>query len=279
MWKNFFYYSRSQRIGLILLLSILTITVAIKIWLPFFFSDPLDVNDPLRQSELELYYCEMIRNDSLQKHNRDSIWSSRRDSLWLTQRDSFRKAVSSKYLKYAKDDWVSYLPVQKNDNAYPASTTREITNCRADGRISTELTQELYINAERIDLNRCDTAELNRIHTVRPYVLESVIRYRDKLGGFVRIEQLLEVKSLGKDEFEELAFHVWIDDAAVKKMYLNKASVSQLRAHPYVKFEQALVIYELRRKKGRISDVSYLEMLDVFDKGELKRLLPYISFD
>ena len=52
-----------------------------------------------------------------------------------------------------------------------------------------------------------------------------------------------------------------------------------LQKHPYLSFEQAKAIYELRRKKVRLHSIESLEKLKCFTPTELERLAPYLQFE
>ena len=62
-------------------------------------------------------------------------------------------------------------------------------------------------------------------------------------------------------------------------MYINKVSLSALRAHPYLTFYQARAIVELRKREGNIRSIRQLLFLDEFTEADIARLSPYLSFE
>jgi hypothetical protein len=57
------------------------------------------------------------------------------------------------------------------------------------------------------------------------------------------------------------------------------AHVESLQRHPYLSFEQAKAIYELRRRKIRLKSIDQLRTLDCLSESDLLRLQPYLSFE
>ena len=48
--------------------------------------------------------------------------------------------------------------------------------------------------------------------------------------------------------------------------------------HPYLNYKQVQAIMNLRRKKGEITTIRELAMLDEFTSEDIFRLEPYLSF-
>ena len=91
---------------------------------------------------------------------------------------------------------------------------------------------------EHIDVNRADTTQLKKIPGIGSYYARSVVRYRERLGGFYSAEQLLEIEGFPVEALE----YVSVSAGMVRKLNLNRLSVAELRRHPYVNFYQAKAI-------------------------------------
>ena len=70
-----------------------------------------------------------------------------------------------------------------------------------------------------------------------------------------------------------------LDSVEIEQMNVNQASIQHLSRHPYLRFEQAKAIYELRRKKVRLNSIKDLEVLECIDAKTLEKIAPYINFD
>ena len=127
---------------------------------------------------------------------------------------------------------------------------------------------------EHIAVNDADTAELMKIPGIGIYYAKSIIRYRERLGGFVSARQVLEVEGVP----ETIVGYLSVDASRVRKLDINKLSISQLRRHPYLNFYQAEEIYDYRRKNGPIKDISELRLLKDFPPAEIERIRPYLAY-
>jgi DNA uptake protein ComE-like DNA-binding protein len=78
---------------------------------------------------------------------------------------------------------------------------------------------------------------------------------------------------------DSLLAHFWLDSICIEPIQVNRARVEVLQKHPYLSFEQAKAIYELRRKKVRLQSIESLEKLKCFTPAELERLAPYLQFE
>lgn len=129
-----------------------------------------------------------------------------------------------------------------------------------------------------LNLRTADTTELKLIHGIGSYRAKQIVRYRQALGGFTRVEQLLEVNGL-LDTGDSLLTHFMLDSVIVEPIYINSVTTQRLAQHPYLRFEQAKAIYELRRKKVRLTSTTDLEQLDCLDTTTINKLAPYLNFD
>ena len=132
-----------------------------------------------------------------------------------------------------------------------------------------------YPEGTLVDVNSADTAELKKIPGIGSGIAGSIVRYRERLGGFYALSQLEEVKHVTP----ELLKWFKLENDSTRKLEINKAGLDKLRAHPYLTFYQAKVIVEHRRKKGQIKSLSQLALYEEFTEKDLERLSAYISFD
>lgn len=132
-----------------------------------------------------------------------------------------------------------------------------------------------YSEGTLVDANRADTNELKKIPGIGSGIAKGIVAYRTRLGGFCALEQLCEVKYFTP----ELLRWFKLEDTEVRRLVINKDNLEILRKHPYLNFYQAKVIVEHRRKKGPIKSLSQLALYEEFTEKDLNRLSVYISFD
>lgn len=144
-----------------------------------------------------------------------------------------------------------------------------------------------YVSQKRdtiLNLRTADTTELKMIRGIGSYRAKQIVRYREQLGGFAHVDQLCEIKALqplltDSMAADSLLAHFWLDSVIITPLSVNRAGVEKLQRHPYLSFEQAKAIYELRRKKIHLDSIAQLKKVDCLTEQELKRLTPYLSFE
>ena len=172
------------------------------------------------------------------------------------------------------------------DSLYRAQRPR-VSPVRADSDTLARDTTPRYISHKRdtvLNLRTADTTELKMIRGIGAYRAKQIVRYREQLGGFASVEQLREVKALQplfSDSLsaDSLLRHFVLDSVKVAPLRVNIAHVESLQRHPYLSFEQAKAIYELRRRKIRLKSIDQLRTLDCLTEDDLLRLQPYLSFE
>lgn len=163
---------------------------------------------------------------------------------------------------------------------YISIVREQLDSVEQDTMKMDSLAKRVSINKDTIlNLRTADTTELKMIRGIGSYRARQIVRYREQLGGFVRVEQVMEVT--GMDQMVEDSVLKWfvLDSVVVEKIRVNHVSAQRLSKHPYLRFEQAKAIYELRRKKIRLNSVNDLEGIDCIDEKTLEKISPYLNFD
>lgn len=128
---------------------------------------------------------------------------------------------------------------------------------------------------ERVVLNTADTALLRQVPGIGSYFARRIVEYRERLGGYYRIQQLSEI-----DGFPEsaLSYFVIPDETALRKININRLSLNELKRHPYINFYQARDIVDYRRLRGPIESLQQLRLLKDFSPESIERLEPYVEY-
>ena len=130
----------------------------------------------------------------------------------------------------------------------------------------------------KIELNGADSATLRSIYGIGEKSVVAIMDYRKKLGGFVRVEQLAEVKSVTESNFEKILQQIYCDSCNISKIDINFARSQRLAAHPYISDRALRKLLKTRQLKGGWSRIE--EMIDdkIFTRDEAERLRPYLRF-
>ena len=132
-----------------------------------------------------------------------------------------------------------------------------------------------YPEGTLVDANTADTTELKKIPGIGSGIARAIVGYRNRLGGFCSLNQLQDIKYITP----ELLRWFKLENDSVRRLDINRAGLDQLRAHPYFNFYQAKVIVEHRRKRGKITSLSQLSLYEEFTEKDLERIAAYLRFD
>lgn len=303
MWKDFFYYSKSERRAIIVLLAVALVLSIVLVGRKYLM--PAHVLPVLTEDEeIKSFLSHLSMKDSLYREK--SVFHDIRP---LSQAAVLRpfdpnKADSSTFrslglpsfvvrniLRYREKGGVFHTP-ESFARIYGLSEAsfsklKPYIVIDVQSSVSTSLKEERdtadfvpvrsdkYAEGTVIDLNLADTASLKRIPGIGRGLAGMIVNYRKRLGGFYAVTQLQEIPYLDA----ELNHWFVVKNPQLEKLRVNRAGLDELRSHPYMDFYKARAILEYRRKRGNIKGLSQLSMMEEFAEKDLERLLPYLSFD
>ena len=127
---------------------------------------------------------------------------------------------------------------------------------------------------EYIILNTADTTQLMRVPGIGSYYSKVIMRYGERLGGYVSIDQLDEIEGFPP---EAKRFFI-ISNPSPRRLNMNTMSLNELKRHPYINYYQAKAITDYRRINGQIHSLKQLSTSPDFTEETIKRLLPYVTY-
>jgi competence protein ComEA len=137
-----------------------------------------------------------------------------------------------------------------------------------------------YIKKELIivEINSADTLQLDEIKGVGAAFARRIAKYREKLGGFYKKEQLMEVFGLDSLKFAEIKDQVRVDVGNIKKININNAEFDDLKNHPYLKYKQINAIIQYRKQHGKFNNIDDLKKVAILTPQNIQNLAPYLIF-
>lgn len=247
-----------QQASLALVL-VLALIVAAKIWIiPLFFPEP--------DTTTIVSSAEAVKETTAfeQQRLRDS---SQRVAQWAAERAerAQRRAERERAYQAQRAEW----DAEKAERA----ALRAERQARYDS-IMRGRPQKLAKGAH-IDANTADTSAWQRVPGVGRAYAQAIVRYRQRLGGFVSAQQLHDITGLPYD------IDRWVSVAphpSLRRIAINRASFKELLTHPYLNYEQVKVIMQHRQRVGNLRSWEDLRGDAHFSSQELERLQPYFSF-
>ena len=129
-----------------------------------------------------------------------------------------------------------------------------------------------------IEINSADSTTLRKVRGIGEKTVVAVMEYRKLLGGFVRKEQIAELKCVTSENFERISQQIYCDSCKISKIDINFAPASDFEHHPYMSRKAAKLILETRESKGGWNSIEEMQSDDIFTKEQAKAIAPYLLF-
>jgi len=128
------------------------------------------------------------------------------------------------------------------------------------------------------DLNAVTADDLKKVNGIGDKLSERIIKFRDRLGGFLVNEQLYDVYALDAEVVDRALkqFQV-LNPPQVKRIDINSASAKEIANLVYLSHAVAYKIVELRELNGGIRSLDELTNIDGFPSEKLDRIALYLS--
>lgn len=169
--------------------------------------------------------------------------------------DSLLKAISP-YFKFP--DWV------KNKKSYTNSFEKKDFT-KSEKKIS-------------IDINTASQEDLIKVYGIGEGLSKRILEQKEKLGAFVSMEQMNDIWGLSPEVIENLnkSFHVSSTNS-IKKININSASIKELSQFPFFRYNLAKEIVTYRTMNGDIK-IEDLTKIKGFPVEKLKIIALYLEF-
>lgn len=301
MWKDFFYFSKSERRAVLFLLTLLFVFICMWVLFPVKEEETLE-QDQEGIEEIKNFLAgvhEMEERQSLQysydkPKKRKVVLAAfdpnSADSIDFLQR-GLSPFIAHTILQYRRaggkfrtaDDFsrVYGLSSEEFKILKPYIRIAEVFRRKQDTLHAVKkmrkdtLAVYKYPEGTLVDLNEADTTELKKIPGIGSGIARMIVAYRNRLGGFYDTAQLKEVDYVNEGMLKWFK----LENASIHRINANKAGLDKLRSHPYMNFYKAKVIMEYRRKKGKLKSLSQLSLYEEFTEKDLERLSYYLTFD
>ncbi|MFV0470419.1 MAG: helix-hairpin-helix domain-containing protein [Paludibacteraceae bacterium] len=310
-FKDLFYFSKSQKVGIVLLLGLIFLTWLVGILLPYilpgermnvdekFLTEAREFKNNLKEKEATWNNFE---NGAYKKKYPYQNYENTRYELFLFDPNT---ADSTTFVRLGLKPYVArniqkyrskggkYRTVESFGKVYGITAEKfeelkPYISIKGDGTSAkTEIKREENVVSEKpiketivVELNDADTTMLQKIEGVGKTYAKRITGYRRLLGGYIGVEQIREIYGMTADNYDKIAPQCRVDASKIEKINVNTASIERLKAHPYIKtFQKAKALYEYRRKKVKLKNIDELKIVDELSEEDLNRIKPYLSFE
>lgn len=135
-----------------------------------------------------------------------------------------------------------------------------------------------------VELNTADSAALRSVSGIGPKTVNRILRYRERLGGFFRAEQLSEVEGVTAENLARILQQVTCDTSLIRKIPINRAAPVEFSDHPYIHRNTANRLLSRRQMLRERNLPAWESVRDLVDQKILRPeeapyLRPYLSFE
>lgn len=295
--RKWFTFSKGERVAIITILAAILILILACLFRPSrkSLSDAslhnLDSLLALRQAAIETQQQQQAERpqEVAELHpfpfNPNTLTEEEWRQMGLTDRQIRNimnyKAKGGKF--YSKNDLGKLYTISEEDFAQlePFIVLPEVSRV-ASGKSNSKKQEELTGEEPKptkkaipiVDLNTVDSTTLVELPQIGGYMASRIIEFREKLGGFVNMEQLRDVKGMDSTRFATIQPYIIIGEVEIQKVDVNRADFKTLVHHPYLNYEQVKRIFNQREKRGMIKNWAQLEAL-LKEEGEVNPLLEH----
>lgn len=130
-----------------------------------------------------------------------------------------------------------------------------------------------------VELNAADSLTLDALKGVGPYTVKKILRQREKLGGFLKKEQLLEFGLMPDSVYRTLETYLKADPALIQKIDINTADYKTFTRHPYFSPETVNAILRYRKQHGDFREPGHISRIISLKRETGEKILPYLKVE
>ncbi|MCU0441194.1 MAG: helix-hairpin-helix domain-containing protein [Bacteroidia bacterium] len=273
--KSYFYFSQTERKGILWLLGILFCLLFFPLAYEYLFPpQPLDINQTSIESISyhEPAYDAKGRNTlftfdpntvSLNQLLQLGLSTKQANAIVHYREKGGKFKVRADFAKIygltnkQKEQLLPFVDLPEKDVTLPSDSTKK--------RIQYP-----------IDLNHADSATLVALYRIGPAMASRIITYRTKLGGFVSLNQLTEIYGFDEDILYDLEGKIKVNAADATRYDVNTVTSDQLKTHPYFKYKLSNAIVQYRNQHGSYKELADLKKIAIVNDSIFLNITRYL---
>lgn len=303
--NEFFDFNKKERIGLMILLALMVAIIVAYFYLPRFLPPMQGLNDAEVKEQVEMF---------IQSHKEKQYEEARKLAALKEKQQHIKESTTLKPFNFnpntlSKAQWIKMGFSEKQANIilnyiakggkfYKKGDMRRIYGIDENEYQQLEpyiIIPETKQIAEKIpakentpedpvadkpliiELNKADSTELILIRGIGPVFSSRIIKFRNYLGGFYSMSQLMEVYGIDSTVYSTISQNLTIDTTCIIKININTATFKELVAHPYLDYYLVKEIANYRQENGPYNDLAELKHIPLVYDDLYQKITPYLT--
>ena len=129
----------------------------------------------------------------------------------------------------------------------------------------------------KVNINEADTTEFKSLYGIGSFLAKMIVQKRKELGGFVSKDQLKEVFGLTEETLVRLDTQFVFKPIEVRQLNINTATTDELKAHPYLYWKHANAIVKYREQHGTYKTLDEIKEIVLIDDSLFHKVKPYLE--
>jgi len=284
--KQYFAFSRHERKGIIFLLILLLLVIAY----PFVFSAIFPNQKPnihiteFPETSYEFHegnndFTETKTEIKLQDFDPNTADDNTLRELGFSERNiqSLHKYLS-KGGKFRKPEDILKLYGLSEEHKqkllpYVVIAQQEPKKFASDTTAKNKKVQTI------VELNTADSTALEALYGISGKMAARIIKERELLGGYVKLEQLIDLWGFNPDILYDLKDKLTLDASHAHIFNLNSVTEEELKTHPYFKYRLSQAIVNYRKQHGNYKQLEDLKKIVLVNDSIYNRIILYLKIE
>ena len=292
-FKSHFKFNKQERSGIFFLLAIIVLLQLVYAFSTTIFQESTPVAnkielDGVAQEQINILKERTLENDSLKIYpfNPNYITDYRGYKLGMSTQEIDRLHLyrsSNKFVNSAEEfqnvTLVSDSLLQKIAPYFKFPEWVKTTNSQKSFETNVgELNKTPKVTNVFKDLNTASAQDLKIIYGIGDKLATRIIKFRDRLGGFLIEDQLYDVYGLKPEVAQKvlLKFKVKTKPEIVK-INVNTANASEISSLVYINYQVSANIVAYRKQVGEIKSIDELKKIEGFPSDKINRITLYLT--
>ncbi len=292
-FKSHFKFNKQERSGIFFLLAIIVLLQLVYAFSTSIFQESTSVAnkielDGVAQEQINILKEKALENDSLKIYpfNPNYITDYRGYKLGMSTQEIDRLHLyrsSNKFVNSAEEfqnvTLISDSLLRKIAPYFKFPEWVKSTNSQKSIEANVVKFNKKPIVTNTVkDLNTASAQDLKVIYGIGEKLATRIIKFRDRLGGFLIEDQLYDVYGLKPEVAQKVLMKFKVQTKPeIVKINVNTANASEISKLVYLNYQVSSNIVAYRKQVGEIKSIDELKKIEGFPSDKINRITLYLT--